>query len=263
LKLQHRKSNNLFDGIPVYSLSGQLMHRTSRRKANYYVCRGLAVIKNQTPLSITLSFVPRGEKYIVDSLQQQIIENQCVVCGARDNLTKHHLVPNRYRKHLCKIYLALKYDLRDTLLVCENCHIACEKHNEAISRRLSLWFKSPLNGIGFKPSETFRTLCRIKKTAIALLKHKDKIPIDAKINLKAELENLIGKDPSYQNIIDCSAMQLDPRSDVFVGHGKLVVDKIKDHAKFIRMWRRHFIRSMKPKFMPVCWDIDNCSYLEQ
>ena len=42
-------------------------------------------------------------------------------------------------------------------------------------------------------------------------------------------------------------------------HGYHVVSKLDDHEKiveFVRMWRQHFVDTMKPQFMPLGWSID-------
>jgi len=43
-------------------------------------------------------------------------------------------------------------------------------------------------------------------------------------------------------------------------HGREVVEKIEYEALVIR-WRTHFIETMKPKFMPKGWDINNPAHL--
>ncbi len=42
-------------------------------------------------------------------------------------------------------------------------------------------------------------------------------------------------------------------------HGKAVIEKLtnkKEFENFIRGWRIHFLKSMKPKFMPVGWSVN-------
>ena len=42
-------------------------------------------------------------------------------------------------------------------------------------------------------------------------------------------------------------------------HGFHVVSKLDTHEKleeFIKMWRTHFVETMKPQYMPVGWSID-------
>ena len=41
-------------------------------------------------------------------------------------------------------------------------------------------------------------------------------------------------------------------------HGKFVVEKMKDHEElkdFILMWRRNFVDTMNPKFLPAAWNV--------
>ena len=42
-------------------------------------------------------------------------------------------------------------------------------------------------------------------------------------------------------------------------HGYHVIQKLNTHEKideFVKMWRTHFIETMKPKYMPEGWSVD-------
>ena len=44
-------------------------------------------------------------------------------------------------------------------------------------------------------------------------------------------------------------------SENFQGHGSMIVEKLgMDETK--RVWRKHFMETMEPKFMPEYWAID-------
>lgn len=48
-------------------------------------------------------------------------------------------------------------------------------------------------------------------------------------------------------------------------YGKLLVDKLDTHEKlhnFIIMWRKHFIETMKPKYLPIGWKINYRTKIE-
>lgn len=49
-------------------------------------------------------------------------------------------------------------------------------------------------------------------------------------------------------------------SDNYQAHGKKVVDYFKENDGLVeleKMWRKHFINTMKPKYLPEYWSIDH------
>lgn len=46
----------------------------------------------------------------------------------------------------------------------------------------------------------------------------------------------------------------------FVSHGHEVVRKIREEGKlleFEKMWRKHFIDTMRPQYLPPLWSVDH------
>jgi hypothetical protein len=41
-----------------------------------------------------------------------------------------------------------------------------------------------------------------------------------------------------------------------VEHGEHVIAHTPDVQSFIRRWRDHFLRTMRPEFLPAHWDVD-------
>ena len=48
-----------------------------------------------------------------------------------------------------------------------------------------------------------------------------------------------------------------------VQYGKAILEFYKDLDDFASIWRKHFIETMDPKFMPEHWDINRRVYSER
>src|SRR5271154_4010708 len=88
----------MYDNCRLYGPDGLFMAFCDKKRFNWYLKKGLA---NQIDdKSIQLNFSPKGtgcsERGQYLKTPRQSI---CVVCGTDKDLTKHHVVPTRFRKH--------------------------------------------------------------------------------------------------------------------------------------------------------------------
>jgi len=60
--------------------------------------------------------------------------------------------------------------------------------------------------------------------------------------------------PSEQEITDLSLKQIVEKNDDFKTHGEIVMSKVADVNEFVRIWRNHFLETMKPQHLPEHWD---------
>lgn len=115
----------------------------SDKRASWYIERDLA---EEVEESIRLSKFPKYLRVVklkftakledkMDPFYHQIIETQCVVCGHREGLTLHHVVPSVVRKGFPDEHKNHSHGW--CVLVCEKHHnladnLAMELHNEEI-----------------------------------------------------------------------------------------------------------------------------------
>jgi len=122
------------------------MFRCLEKRANWYLKRNLATVISNDPLSIKLTFTPKGKGESMDVLKLER-KNKCVVCGTEDLdvLTKHHLVPFVYRQHFPE-----KRKAHSSLFVvpiCRDCHYQYEnEHADLLKKVLSEAYSAPFNG---------------------------------------------------------------------------------------------------------------------
>jgi len=251
--MSQARKTPIYGNCQVYGPDGKLMFRCLKKRANWYLSRNLAVITNEDPFSIKLTFTPKGKGESMDVLKLER-KNQCVVCGTEelDILTKHHLVPFVYRQHF-----PTKSKNHSSLFIvpiCRDCHYWYENnYARYLKEALAEAYSAPFNG--HYDVEKNKALGVIK----CLKQYSDRIPKDRLKFLRDELkQNLIDfglyndEDLTDFSALDEIKLKLDAESKekVTYSHGKTVVSRIEDLNEFEQMWSKHFIDSMKPKHMP-------------
>lgn len=106
------------DGAPLTTIS--------RKRANWYLARNLAISLGPAEGyadKVQLTFVPKSKSS--NRFLRAILPTQCVVCGAIEDLTIHHVVPLAVKKFFPP---ELKNHTRQwCVLVCEKHHLEAEK----------------------------------------------------------------------------------------------------------------------------------------
>lgn len=126
-----------YENIAMKSPGGHLMCYIGSKRANWYVTRNLATYNNEK--EIQLLFNPGGLGHYFDKARNIPVRNICVVCDHDEieHLSKHHSVPECFRKHFPEKWKA--YRSHEVLFLCVSCHIKYELEaqklkNEMISR---------------------------------------------------------------------------------------------------------------------------------
>jgi hypothetical protein len=116
----------IYENCKVFSPDGILMFRCEEKRIHWYLSRNLAELIDSRPLSIKLKFIPKGLGANREMLKVER-KNLCVICGCEDlsALTKHHIVPQAFRKNFPKE----KKENNSILIVplCRQCHSNYEK----------------------------------------------------------------------------------------------------------------------------------------
>ena len=97
----------------------------------------------------------------------------------------------------------------------------------------------------------------IKSLCNSYLKHIDNQEISDKIYEKLLTMNIDPKNQDIHIIMNetDSHIEIIKSLSTNFDHGQLMVSKLDDIDKFIKMWRKHFIDNMAPNFMPRGWSI--------
>jgi len=248
----------IFDNCLIQAPDGVNLSRCGKRKAHWYLDRGLAEIVADDPLTIRLRFEPSGRRGLEDPLLLEGKPNICVVCGTPYDLTRHHIIPYCFIKHM---QLECKADIiRDIFPLCEPCHNEYEKHSAELRKEIAEEVGIDFSGL---PPEKARDYRSATGAASALLNYSEQIPEDKKDFLLAQIKRFLGKATICEH--DLHHLTKLKIEDVpgYVNFSKLIAENVTDYNTFAIKWREHFIRTMKPKHMPDAWKVDRKIDLNQ
>lgn len=109
--------------VLVHNVAGEPLFRCSERRARVYIRKGYAIQVDADTLQL---IDPTTERKLADLYPGQLSpfflvvkNNCCVVCGKDHDLTRHHIVPRRYKHKLPK---SIRRQLSNVLFVCRTCH---------------------------------------------------------------------------------------------------------------------------------------------
>ncbi len=215
----------------------------------WYVNRSLGAKVADEPLTVQLTFVPKGVGHVDDPYFLQEMRNQCVVCGSEEDLTRHHIVPYCYRKFFPD---TLKnHRSYDVMALCIPCHHLYENYALELKRDLADKYSAPVSGTGARYD---KALAAAKGAASALVNNRERMPLDRQQALLDRVELFLKKKPTDADLQ--ALMDKDPYDfGDYVHHGKIVIEQIKDFEGFVQEWRTHFIDKMKPQFLPMYWNV--------
>jgi len=210
-------SRDLYSNCKLLSPDGVLMCRTGKRRVEWYLNKGLAEIVDENPLTIKLNFQPNGLGKSKDKFYLVEKKNICVVCGSDEQLTRHHCVPACFRRNF-PINMK-KNSSHDIVALCARCHSKYEQFADL---------------------------------------EKKKIP-SVRYNMATEEDVLKGKAVSYANALIPTPEVIGEvskerwYSSVNTQSYTDYVNGLENIPDFITWWRKHFVKTMKPKYLPKYW----------
>lgn len=252
----NRRQTSIYENYRVLNKKGELMFTCSRRRALWYLERGLAFVvgdETATPLTIQLTFTAAGPGNKNDVYYLTPKDDKCVVCGSTHlhQLTQHHIFPRCYRRRLPK---ALKeHNHHDILPLCRPCHSRYETHAMKLKRQIAEEYGVSLEGL--RENNIYSAEAMAVRSARALVSHSAKMPPERVAVLKARIAPFLGHDPSDNEIKELANNPWCQTTRQLEHHGALVIPKIANLQSFVEMWRRHFLETMKPQHMPEYWDL--------
>lgn len=232
------QQEELYGNWRLHAPDGELLALIDMRRSNWYLKKNLAIQINEK--TIRLLFEPKGRG-------NQIIykDNLCVVCGATENLNKHHVIPQVYRK-----YMPNKIKSRsshDVVSICVNCHSKYEEHATQYKMKIEQEY-----GLILNDPKMNHDLLDAQKAALALENHYDKIPVDRIEQLKQIVEEYLGKEYNSSLIPDLLNTPVTLKQN---RNYEEILSNI-DLKAFCRSWRVHFVEIMNPQYLPDNWSIE-------
>lgn len=238
------RKKELYSDCSLHDSHGFLCN-CSRQRANWYLQKDIATIICKSPLTVQLKFDPDitdKQREAARAVKKQSI---CCVCGERrmHQLTRHHIIPLCFRKHFPSHY---KVSLgHDVLPLCHECHVI---YNKSANEKTDKLFAENHSIFTQKQRTSFlKDILRLCKPLVERLK----IPPQRLMELNAELERAWEKQCSPEDIATTCLRELAQQKPAPL----IYLQDVASLDDFIRAWRRHFIATMNPQFMPQGWEI--------
>jgi hypothetical protein len=252
--------DKIYGGCKVLHPDGTLMFRCTQARVDWYLDRNLATIVSQEdePITIQFTFTPKGYGNNGDPFYLQEKSNQCVCCGNEELLTRHHVVPYCYRKNFPAQFK--KSCSHDVLLLCIDCHEKYEIEARALKIELAEQY-----GVVSHAKDASLEFKNARNTAFTLINHKDKIPEERQQFLRDSISKYLGREVTEEDILSLVKLTKKAKKKMQhqVSHAVKLVEQIDNLMEFIKMWRKHFVKVMQPKFLDEYWDVDRTYKNEQ
>uniref|UniRef100_A0A336JZY7 Exonuclease 3'-5' domain-containing protein 2 n=1 Tax=Culicoides sonorensis TaxID=179676 RepID=A0A336JZY7_CULSO len=253
----------MYDNIRMEAPDGELLCTCDKSKAEWYVEKNLATVISQEPFTIRLLFEPAG-RAVGDVGKYYTIakENRCVVCGKEESFIRKNVIPRDYRKHFPVVMK--DHSSHDVLLLCITCHQKSNISDLRLRQKLAEICEAPLqDGSNTKYIEV-DNLKKLKSASRALLYNGHLIPEERKKILEQEILKHLPEENevTVELLEEYVDIDIYKKNESYQSHGKKVVEHfvISDNGGLIqleRMWREHFLNTMKPNHLPELWSIDH------
>ena len=261
----------------VYHPNGTHMFTCGEKKAAWYLERDLA--KRTADGKIQLTFEPKGNGFESNEVfGKSVREAICVVTGIDEGLQRHHIVPYCYRTYFPEKYKSKNH--HDVVLIQHERHSEYEllatRYKDEIAHEFGVKTISELNNkytgklreIGKPNAILLNTIHSLFKTYGRV---SDEVKLE-KLQQIADATELPFKTICGYNYIQLYKMYLLLKEEHIkeqyefkqanrqkYDHGYHIIKKLDTEEKimdFVKLWRRHFIETMKPEFMPNGWSVD-------
>lgn len=251
---------NVYDNCLIQAPDGTPVSRCRRKRLDWYISRGLATLVDEN--TIRLHKKPSGDCHVKEAVE--IKHNVCVTCGSSKKLNIHHVVPYCFRNALPLEWRASSALFHDTVALCEKCHGSYERYASKLKDSLAKKFNISVHGYdtyvdGRRTSirSYARTLLNIPTSYKKRKKKKHYDPPPAKKEeMVKRITDFLGHVPSHEELLKMTEWSSVVKGPNFIPFGKYIVDQFEDLGELVLMWRKHFIDTMKPQFMPSYWKLD-------
>ncbi|XP_047717138.1 exonuclease 3'-5' domain-containing protein 2 isoform X2 [Prionailurus viverrinus] len=136
------RKSPLYDNCFLHAPDGQPLCTCDRRKAQWYLDKGIGELVSEEPFVVKLQFEPAGRPESPGDYYLMVKENLCVVCGKKDSYIRKNVIPHEYRKHFP---IEMKdHNSHDVLLLCTSCHAVSNYYDNHLKQQLAREFQAPI-----------------------------------------------------------------------------------------------------------------------
>ncbi|NWU90450.1 EXD2 protein, partial [Upupa epops] len=254
------RKSPLYDNCFLHAPDGQPLCTCDRKKAQWYLDKGIGDLVSTDPFVVQLRFEPSGRPESQVDYYLTVKENLCVVCGKRESYIRKNIVPHEYRKHFP---IQMKdHNSHDVLLLCTSCHAVSNYYDNHLKQQLAEEFSAPIGseeGVRLLEDPLRR---QVRSGARALL-NADSLPEPRRAELLQSIKTFFNTEAVTPEMLQ-EAADLETRicNESYMPHGLKVVQcfaqgGLRSLMQLERRWRQHFLDSMRPKHLPEQWSVDH------
>ncbi|KAG8449555.1 hypothetical protein GDO86_016269 [Hymenochirus boettgeri] len=254
------RKSPLYDNCFLHAPDGQPLCTCDRKKAQWYLDKGIGDLVSTAPFIVKLRFEPSGRPESSGDYYLTVKENICVVCGKRESYIRKNIVPHEYRRHFP---VQMKdHNSHDVLLLCTSCHAVSNYYDSHLKQQLAEQFNAPIGceeGMRLLEDPAHR---QVRSAARALL-NAAKIPEPRKEELLNEIRAFYhSEDVTEEKIKEAASLETRIFNETYTPHGLKVVQKhakggLRSLMELEKRWREHFLDTMQPKHLPQQWSVDH------
>ncbi|NWY58244.1 EXD2 protein, partial [Chionis minor] len=254
------RKSPLYDNCFLHAPDGQPLCTCDRKKAQWYLDKGIGELVSTDPFVVKLRFEPSGRPESQVDYYLTVKENLCVVCGKRESYIRKNIVPHEYRRHFP---IQMKdHNSHDVLLLCTSCHAISNYYDNHLKQQLAEEFSAPIGseeGVRLLEDPLRR---QVRSGARALL-NADSLPDPRRAELLQSIKDFFNTEAVTPEMLQ-EAAGLETRicNESYMPHGLKVVQcfakgGLRSLMQLERRWRQHFLDSMQPKHLPEQWSVDH------
>ncbi|XP_036592815.1 exonuclease 3'-5' domain-containing protein 2 isoform X2 [Trichosurus vulpecula] len=254
------RKSPLYDNCFLHAPDGQPLCTCDRRKAQWYLDKGIGELVSEDPFVVKLQFEPSGRPESPKDYYLMVKENLCVVCGKRESYIRKNVVPHEYRRHFP---IQMKdHNSHDVLLLCTSCHAISNFYDNNFKQQLARECGAPIGseeGLRLLEDPVRR---QVRSGARALL-NAENLPAYRKEELLQGIKEFFNTETVTELMLqEAASLETRIANESYVPHGLKVV---QCHAKgglcslmqLESRWRQHFLDSMKPRHLPQQWSVNH------
>ncbi|XP_058805451.1 exonuclease 3'-5' domain-containing protein 2 [Phymastichus coffea] len=271
------RNKPLYHNCYLQAPDGDILCTCDKKKAEWYVSKQLGEIVQENPLTVRLKFEPSGRASgEVGKYYTQVKVNQCVVCGASDKFIRKNVVPREYRKYFPLVMKS--HQSHDVLLLCPSCHEVSNFQDLHLRRKLSEMCDAPLSGPLLRSEESIPKGWKMLQSAVKVLRDGVSLPYERRKELEIYIMKFTGQKEITAGFLNVLHEQLAekifqknlqkkslkkniPAQVKNQPHGLKVVQYFEKKdgglVELEKLWREHFLDTMKPKFLPDLWSVSH------
>lgn len=163
------------------------------------------------------------------------------------------LLPDKFKMHMA----------HDIVILCPDCQLECKKWSTERVKFLENQYRvDPKTAI---EHFTNKKLYKVRSVSLALLKFRGKLPADNIAEYEAKVREHFQLSPEEEItdeiLKEGTKINCDIPNPKFIPPSEIIVKAMctndEETRAFVRAWRKHFLETMEPQYLPMGWSVES------